>query len=120
MRIVADGLCHASDSSSDGFIEAFAPCDPSALQVLGDAALDPVYGAAQHFDDHQVDDGGPDIGLEVECARIGQPCDSHQVVDGDDGDDGRTLDHQDDLITVRSQCDDRRLWQNDFPHGLYL
>jgi hypothetical protein len=55
----------------DAQLDAGAGAIASAFQMPRDAPLDPFGGVAQRFDQHQVEERGPDVGLEVEAAREG-------------------------------------------------
>ena len=75
---------------------------------------------AQSLDHCEVDQRGPQVSLEIEAARIGPPCLAHQVVDRDDRDDRRSLDHEDDLVAIGTERDDQSLRQDDLPQRLQL
>lgn len=89
----------------------------SALEMPGQAALEPGPEMTQGLDDGEIEDRRPEISLVVESAGEGIAGFAHQVEHRDNGDDRRALDQKDDLVAVRAKCDDESLRQNDLAEG---
>src|SRR5690606_23950585 len=92
----------------------------SAVEMARDPPFDPFDGVAKRFHDQQVNDRRPQIGLEVEGAGVGEAGDAHQVIDGDESDDCRALDHQDHFVAIGTKRDNCGLRQDDLAQGREL
>src|SRR5690606_28092582 len=92
----------------------------SAVEMARDPPFDPFDGVAKRFHDQQVNDRRPQVGLEIEGAGVGEAGDAHQVIDGDESDDCRALDHQDHFVAIGTKRDNCGLRQDDLAQGREL
>src|SRR5690606_32350767 len=85
----------------------------STAEMPSQPAFDALDRDPQYLDHAEIDQCCPDVGLEIEGAGISAPRLAHKVVDRDDGDDGRTLNQQNQLIAVGAQRHQKRLREDD-------
>ena len=87
------------------------------LQMPGQAGFQESPYVPESFDDGEVEDRRPEIGLIVEGAGKGVAGLAHQIVDRHDGDDCGALHHQHEFVAIGPERYDQCLRQDDLCEG---